>query len=143
MKMQYRVTFKSMFGVALVLSLIAFFLILGGILYQKLFLVIFGIIFVALVFAIRSRLKIIVDNNQIVYTGLFTTKIITFVDIIHTGWLFEHGHSRDRFYGSFIYEILSQRDSIRINFRLFSLDSMKIVIDMLENLPAKPSAHNL
>lgn len=141
--MEYRVTFKSMFGVALVLSVIAFFLILGGILYQNLFLFIFGIIFVAVLFAIRYRLKIIVDNTQVVYTGLFTTKIITFVDISHTGWLFEHGHSRDRFYGSFIYEILSKHDCIRINFRLFSLDSIKSLIDMLENLPAKPSPRNL
>ncbi len=130
-------TYKSMFGMALVLSIIAFFLIGTGILYQKPFLFIFGIVFVALLFAIRYRLKVVVDNEQIAYTGLFTTKVIKFADIIHTGWLFEHGHSKDRFFGSFVYEILSKNNCIKINFRLFSLDLMKSVIDTLENLSKK------
>ena len=141
-KMEYRVTFKSMFGMALVLSIFAFSLIGSGILYKKSLLFIFGIMFLALLFLIRSRFKVVVDEGQIEYTGFFKTKVIPFSDIIHSGWMFEHGYSRDKFYGSFMYEILSKKDCIRINFRLFPLDSMSKTIEMLENLHGKSATNN-
>jgi hypothetical protein len=98
--------------------------------------------FLALLFIIRFRFKIIVDEKQIEYTGFFTKKVIPFTDILHTGWMFEHGFSRDRFFGSFVFEILSKHDCIKINFRLFSLDSMSNVIKMLEGLPDKSARDN-
>jgi hypothetical protein len=51
--------------------------------------------------------------------------------------MFEHGYSRDRFFGSLSYEILSNDTCIRINFRLFSLDSMKEEIKVLESLASR------
>jgi hypothetical protein len=98
--------------------------------------------FLALLFAIRYRLKVVVDEKQIVYTGFFTTKTILFSDIVHSGWMFEHGYSRDRFYGSLVYEILSNKACIRINFRLFPLDLMNNVIEMIESLPHKSFRNN-
>jgi hypothetical protein len=74
MNTEYRVTFKSMFGTALVLLIIACLLIGGGILYNKPFLFLFGLIFFAWPFAVCYRLKIVVDDNRIVYTA-FCTKV--------------------------------------------------------------------
>jgi hypothetical protein len=137
MKTEYNVTFKSMFGLALVLSIFAFSFIGIAILYKKPLLVFLGILLIVLLVAIRSRFKVVVDEKQIEYTGFFPTKVIKFTDIIHSGWMFEHGYSRDRFYGSFVYEILSEKSCIKINFRLFPLDLMKKVIDTIESLPHK------
>jgi hypothetical protein len=140
MNTEYRLTVKSMFGTALVLPIIGCLLVAGGVMYGKLSLFLFGLIFLVWPFAIYYRLKIAVSDDRIAYTGFLATKIIKFADIVHTGWMFEHGYSRDRLFGSLYYEILSKETSIRINFRLFSVDSMKNVIDMLESLPKKPSA---
>lgn len=136
--MECSVTFKSMLGMAFVLSLFAFFLIGGALFYKKPLLFIPGILFLVLLFLIRFRFKVVVDEKQIEYTGFFTTKVIMFSDIVHSGWMFEHGYSRDRFYGSFMYEILSKNNCIKINFRLFPLDLMKNVLDTIECLPHKP-----
>jgi hypothetical protein len=110
--MEYRVTFKGMLSLALVISILALAII-------------------------RIRFKVIVDEKQIEYTGFFATKVILFSDIVHSGWMFEHGYSRDRFYGSLVYEILSKNNRIKINFRLFPLGSMSKAIEMLENLRDK------
>jgi hypothetical protein len=132
-----------MFGTALVLLIIGWSLIATGALQGKFFLFLFGLMFLAWPFAIRYRLKITLADDRIAYTGFLTTKVLKFADIIHTGWMFEHGYSRDRFFGSLSYEILSRDTFIRINFRLFSVDLMKNVIDMLESLPKdSPSAEN-
>jgi 4-amino-4-deoxy-L-arabinose transferase-like glycosyltransferase len=136
-KMEYRVTFKSMLGLALVLSIFAVLFIGNAILYKKPLHVVPGILLFALPVVIRIRFKVIVDEKQIEYTGFFTTKVVRFSDIVHSGWMFKHGRSRDRFYGSFVYEILSKNDCIRVNFRLFPLDTMGTVIEMLENLRDK------
>ena len=109
----------------------------GAILYEKPLFVIPGVLLIALLVIIRSRFKVVVDDKQIEYTGFFPTKVILFSDIVHSGWMFEHGYSRDRFYGSFVYEILSKNNRIKINFRLFPLDLMKKVLDTIENLPHK------
>lgn len=135
MSREYRVTFKNMFGTVVILLTIACLLIGGGILYGKLVLFLFGLLFIAWPFAVRYKMKIVVDDDWIAYTGFFGTKVIKFADILHTGWMFEHGYSRDRFFGSLSYEILSRDTSIKINFRMFSVDSMKTEIQMLENLP--------
>ena len=136
-RMEYRVTFKSMLGLALVLLTFAFLFIGGAILYKKLLLLIPGILFIALIAVIRLRFKVVLDEKRIEHTGFITTKVIPFSDIVHSGWMFEHGYSRDRFYGSLVYEILSKNASIRINFRLFPMYLMKKVIDMIEGLPHK------
>jgi hypothetical protein len=141
-KTQYNVTFKSMLGLALVLSMFSFVFIGGAIIYKKPLLVIPGFLLFALLAVIRFKFKIVVDEKQIEYTGFFTTKVIHFSDIVHSGWMFEHGHARDRLYGSFVYEILSINDCIKINFRLFPLDSMEKVIEMLERLPHKSARNN-
>jgi hypothetical protein len=133
---EYRVTFKSMPGLAFVLLIFAFLFIGGAILHKKLLLVIPGILLIALIAAIRLRFKVVLDERQIEYTGFFATKVILFSDIVHSGWMFEHGYSRDRFYGSFVYEILSKNNRIKINFRLFPLDLMTTLRQILENLPA-------
>jgi hypothetical protein len=135
--MEYRVTFKSMLSLALVISILALALIGNAILYKQALLVIPGILLIVLLVAIRIRFKVVLDEKQIEYTGFFATKVILFSDIVHSGWMFEHGYSRDRFYGSFVYEILSKNNSIKINFRLFPLDLMGKVIEMLEKLPLK------
>jgi hypothetical protein len=135
-KMEYRVTFKSMFGLALVLSIFAFSFIGYAILYKQPLFVVPGFLLFALLVAIRIRFKVVLDEKQIEYTGFFATKVILFSDIVHSGWMFEHGYSRDRFYGSFVYEILSKNNRIKINFRLFPLDLMTTLIQILENLPA-------
>jgi hypothetical protein len=135
--MEYRVTFKGMLSLALVISILALALIGNAILYKQALLVIPGILFIVLLVAIRIRFKVIVDEKQIEYTGFFATKVILFSDIVHSGWMFEHGYSRDRFYGSLVYEILSKNNRIKINFRLFPLGSMSKAIEMLENLPPK------
>ena len=135
-KMEYRVTFKSMFGLALVLSIFAFSFIGYAILYKQPLFVVPGFLLFALLVAIRIRFKVVLDEKQIEYTGFFATKVILFSDIVHSGWMFEHGCSRDRFYGSFVYEILSKNNRIKINFRLFPLDLMTTLIQILENLPA-------
>jgi len=127
-----------MIGLVLVLSLISFLCIGSAILYNKPSFVIPGILLLALLSVIRIRFKVVVDERQIEYTGFFTTKVILFSDIVHSGWMFEHGYSRDKFYGSFVYEILSKNNRIKINFRLFPLDLMRKVIEMLERLPHKP-----
>jgi hypothetical protein len=135
-KMEYRVTFKSMFGFALVLSIFAIAFIGNAILYKQPLLVVPGIFLIALLVIIRIRFKVVLDEKQIEYTGFFATKVILFSDIVHSGWMFEHGYSKDRFYGSFAYEILSENNRIKINFRLFPLDLMTTLIQRLENLPA-------
>lgn len=135
-KMEYRVTFKSMFGLALVLSIFTFSFIGYAILYKQPPFVVPGFLLFALLVAIRIRFKVVLDEKQIEYTGFFATKVILFSDIVHSGWMFEHGYSRDRFYGSFVYEILSKNNRIKINFRLFPLDLMTTLIQILENLPA-------
>jgi hypothetical protein len=131
-----------MLGMSLVLSIIIVLLTLCGIIYRNILLLTFGVMFLVLLFAIRYRLKVVVDEKQIVYTGFFTTKAILFSDIVHSGWMFEHGYSRDRFYGSLVYEILSNKACIRINFRLFPLDLMNNVIEMIESLPHKSFRDN-
>jgi len=136
-KMEYRVTFKSMFGLALILSVFAFLFIGNAIFYKKPMLVIPGVLLIALLVVIRIRFKVVVDEKQIEYTGFFATKVILFSDIGHSGWMFEHGYSRDRFYGSFVYEILSKNNRIKINFRLFPLDLMKKVLELIENQSGK------
>jgi hypothetical protein len=136
-KTQFNVTFRSMLGLALVLSIFAVLFIGNAILYKKPLHVVPGILLFALLVVIRIRFKVIVDEKQIEYTGFFTTKVVRFSDIVHSGWMFKHGYSRDRFYGSFVYEILSKNDCIRVNFRLFPLDTMGKVIEMIENLPRK------
>jgi hypothetical protein len=136
-KMGYRVTFKSMFGPALILSVFAFLFIGNAIFYKKPMLVIPGVLLIALLVVIRIRFKVVVDEKQIEYTGFFATKVILFSDIVHSGWMFEHGYSRDRFYGSFVYEILSKNNRIKINFRLFPLDLMKKVLELIENQSGK------
>jgi len=137
MKTQYNVKFKSMFGLALVLSIFAFSLIGNAILYKQPLFVVPGVLLFALLVAIRIRFKVVLDEKQIEYTGFFATKVMLFSDIVHSGWMFEHGYSRDRFYGSFVYEILSKNNRIKINFRLFPLDLMKKVLDTIESLPHK------
>jgi hypothetical protein len=140
-KIEYRATFKSMFGLAVVLSIMAFLLIGSGIFYKNL-LVVPGILLFALLILIRFRFKIVVDDNQIEYTGFFSTKVIKFSDIIHAGWMFEHGYTRDRYFGSAVYEILTTHNYIRINFRLFPMSPMSKVIEMLESLPGKSTTQN-
>ena len=125
-----------MFGLALVLSIFAFSFIGYAILYKQPLFVVPGFLLFALLVAIRIRFKVVLDEKQIEYTGFFATKVILFSDIVHSGWMFEHGYSRDRFYGSFVYEILSKNNRIKINFRLFPLDLMTTLIQILENLPA-------
>lgn len=142
MKTEYRVTFRSMIGMAVVLSLTSLFLIWCGISYRKPFLFILGIFFLVLLLVIRFRFKVVVDEKEIECTGFFTKQTIEFVDIVHSGWMYKHGYSRDKFYGSFVYEILSKNTCIRINFKLFPLDSMSKVIEMLENLPHKSAPNN-
>jgi len=105
-------------------------------------LVVPGILLFVLLFVIHFRFKVVVDEKQIEYTGFFTTKVIVFSDIVHSGWMFEHGYSKDRFYGSFVYEILSKNNRIKINFRLFPLDLISKVIEMLEALPGKSAKVN-
>lgn len=95
-----------------------------------------------LLLVIRFRFKVVVDEKEIECTGFFTKQTIEFVDIVHSGWMYKHGYSRDKFYGSFVYEILSKNTCIRINFKLFPLDSMSKVIEMLENLPHKSAPNN-
>jgi len=136
-RMEYRVTFKSMFGMALVLSIFAFLSIGGAVLYNRPLLLIPGVLLIALLVAIRIRFKVVVDENRIEYIGFLTTKVILFSGIVHSGWMFEHGYSRDRFFGSLVYEILSTDACIRINFRLFPLDLMGKLIRKIENLPHK------
>jgi len=126
-----------MFGLALVLSIFAFSLIGNAILYKQPLFVVPGVLLFALLVAIRIRFKVVLDEKQIEYTGFFATKVMLFSDIVHSGWMFEHGYSRDRFYGSFVYEILSKNNRIKINFRLFPLDLMKKVLDTIESLPHK------
>ena len=135
---QYNVTFKSMLGLALVLSIFAFLFIGNAILYKQPLFVVPGILLIALLVVIRIRFKVVVDEKQIEYTDFFKTKVILFSDIVHSGWMFEHGYSMDRFYGSFVYEILSKHDSIRINFRLFPLDLMEKVLELIETYPTNP-----
>jgi len=137
MNREYRVSFKNIFGMALAMLIIACLLIGGGVAYSKPSLLLFGLLFFAWPFAIRYKLKIVVGDDRIAYIGFFGTKAIKFADILHAGWMFEHGYSRDRFFGSLSYEILSMDTSIKINFRLFSVDSMKKEIQMLESLPKK------
>jgi hypothetical protein len=132
--MEYRVTFKSMFGLTLLLSIFGFSFIAYTILYKKPSLIIPGVLLFVLLVVIRFRFKVVVDKKQVSYTGFFTTKVIMFSDIVHSGWMFEHGYSRDRFYGSFVYEILSKNTCIKINFRLFPIDTMSKVIETLEGL---------
>jgi hypothetical protein len=136
-KMEHTVTLRSMFGLALVLSIFAFSFIGAAVLYKKPLLVVPSILLFAFLVIIRVRFKVVVDERQIEFTGFFTTKTILFSDIVHSGWMFEHGYSRDRFYGSFVYEVLSKNNCIRINFRLFPLDLMREVIEMIENLHHK------
>jgi hypothetical protein len=136
-KTQFNVTFKSMLGLALVLSSFAFLFIGNAILYKKPLSVVPGVLLIALFVIIRIRFKVAVDEKQIEYTGFFATKVILFSDIVHSGWMFEHGYARQRFYGSFVYEILSNYECIRINFRLFPLDTVGKVIEMIESLPCK------
>ena len=126
-----------MFGLALVLSIFAFSLIGNAILYKQPLFVVPGVLLFALLVAIRIRFKVVLDEKQIEYTGFFATKVMLFSDIVHSGWMFEHGYSRDRFYGSFVYEVLSKNNRIKINFRLFPLDLMKKVLDTIESLPHK------
>jgi hypothetical protein len=126
-----------MFGFALVLSIFAISFIGNAILFKEPLLVVPGIFLIALLVIIRIRFKVVLDEKQIEYTGFFPTKVILFSDIVHSGWMFEHGYSRDRFYGSFVYEILSKNNRIKINFRLFPLDLMKKVLDTIESLPHK------
>jgi hypothetical protein len=135
--MEYRVTFKSMFGFALVLSIFTFSFIGSAILHKQPLLAAPGVFLFALLVIIRIRFKVVLDEKEIEYTGFFATKVILFSDIVHSGWMFEHGYSRDRFYGSFVYEILSKNNRIKINFRLFPLDLMKQVLDTIEKLPHK------
>jgi hypothetical protein len=125
-----------MFGFALVLSIFAISFIGNAILYKQPLLVIPGFLLIVLLIVIRVRFKVVVDEKQIEYTGFFATKVILFSDIVHSGWMFEHGYSRDKFYGSFVYEILSKNNRIKINFRLFPLDLMTTLIQILKNLPA-------
>jgi len=141
-KTQFNVTFKSMLGLSLVLSIFAFLFLGSAILSKKPLLVVPGILLFVLLFVIHFRFKVVVDEKQIEYTGFFTTKVIIFSDIVHSGWMFEHGYSKDRFYGSFVYEILSKNNRIKINFRLFPLDLISKVIEMLEALPGKSAKVN-
>jgi hypothetical protein len=131
-----------MLGLALVLSIFAFLFMGSAILYKKLSFVIPGILLFALLIVIRFKFKVVIYEKQIEYTGFFTKKVVLFSDIVHSGWMFEHGYSRDRLYGSFVYEILSKHECIRINFRLFPLDLMRKIIEMIENLPDKSARHN-
>jgi hypothetical protein len=142
MAMKYNVTFKSMFSVALALSIAAGLSIGSGILYKRPLLVIPGILFLTLLFVIRFRFKIVVDETQIAYTGFFATQVIRFSDIIHAGWMFEYGYTRDRFFGSLVYEILTKNNSIKISFRLFPMGPVSKVIEMLASLPGKSNAQN-
>lgn len=123
-----------MSGMSFVLSVIIVPLAISGIIYKNILLFLFGMVFLAMLLTIRYGFKIVFDKKQISYTGFFSTKTIALSEIIHAGWMFEHGYSRDRFFGSFVYEILSKDNCIRINFRLFSLDSMKEEIKILESL---------
>ena len=141
-KTQFNVTFKSMLGLSLVLSIFAFLFLGSAILSKKPLLVVPGILLFVLLFVIHFRFKVVVDEKQIEYTGFFTTKVIIFSDIVHSGWMFEHGYSKDRFYGSFVYEILSKNNRIKINFRLFPLDLISKLIEMLEALPGKSAKVN-
>ena len=107
-----------MIGFALVLSIFAFLFIGSAILYKKPLFVIPGVLLIVLLVIIRSRFKVVVDEKQIEYTGFFATKVILFSDIVHSGWMFEHGYSRDRFYGSFVYEILSNNSLHQNQFQI-------------------------
>lgn len=132
----YQPTFKAMLGVALMVMITTISLLFASMQTGRAIPAILASIFVGILLAIRLRIRIAIDEDRIEYSGLFSRRTIRFSDIIHAGWMYEHGFSRDRFFGSLVYEVLSRKERIKINFRLFSIDQMSSLIRRLETLPA-------
>ncbi|HEX2966217.1 MAG TPA: hypothetical protein VHO84_10540 [Syntrophorhabdaceae bacterium] len=133
----YRPTFRTVLVPTLFVSIISLALFISAVKSGRPVPAVFSFIFIGFLLAIRFKLKIIVDAKQVKYVGLLSTKTILFSDIVHAGWMFQHGFSRDRFFGSLVYEILSKRESIRINFRFFPMDRMNPLVQRLEHLSAE------
>ena len=141
-RMVYNPTFRSMFGLTFAVSLIALALLAGTLTSGRPFPALFALPFIAVFLAIRFRMKLVVNNDKIEYTGLISTRTIALADITQAGWAYEQGYTRDRFFGSAVYEIVSRHDIIRINFRFFPLDQMTGLIPQIESIAVQNNAQN-
>lgn len=132
--MEYRATFTSNLGLVILALPLCGFIIATGVTHNEIGMVILGIGPLAWLLAIRLRLRVIVGDNYIEYTGLFSTKRIKISDITESCWMVKLGYPTDRFYGPYTYRIRTPHQSLKINFKFFPLECMRDVRGKLEQV---------
>jgi hypothetical protein len=128
--LEYKATFDDIVGLVILCTLVGLPLIAMGILTKppSQIAVVLGCIVILIPFAVRLRCKVTVSDGQIMSTGLFRTRTINLADITAAYWI--------RYP---VVEIRTRDDRIRINFKFFSLECMRTVMDIIEG-PLEPKS---
>jgi hypothetical protein len=121
--LEYKATFDDIVGLVILCTLVGLPLIAVGILTKppSLIAAVLGCIVILIPFVVRLRCKVTVSSQQISSTGLFKTRTVNLADITAAYWI--------RYP---VIEIQTQDDYVRINFKLFSLECLATVMEIVE-----------
>jgi hypothetical protein len=137
MSMEFKATFKNMIGLAVLLSLLAVLSMFSGIYGNAPGMEVLGIVLALFLVIIRFRFKVYIDEQQLSSTGFVSTKTVRWSDINRVVRVADCGYPKDRFYGPFVYEFQTANDSLKINFKLFSIECMTEAMKRVDNLATR------
>ena len=125
----YRATFRDNAGLYALFGLLAVLMLFVGIRRTKPRLA--GSVFASFLFCllIRWRPYVICGSEALEARGLFQCRKVDWDAICEVKRLADSGYWQSRFYGPFSYEFRSAQHAVRINFRFFSRDCFREVMD--------------
>ncbi len=90
LSLEYKVTFKSMTGIALVMTILASLLLYAGIVYHELPLVFVAVAIVSTLIAVRIRYRVYIDSQLIECRNIFGNKVVLLSEITQCCWILLH-----------------------------------------------------
>jgi cytochrome c biogenesis protein CcdA len=121
--LEYKANFNDILAIVILCTLLGIAFIAMGILAQppSQIAVIIGSIILLIPIVVRLRCKVTVSSQQISSTGFFKTRTVNLADITAAYWIQYP-----------VIEIQTRDDRAQINFKLFSLECMRTVMDIVE-----------
>lgn len=139
--MKYQVTFKSMIGLTVGLSLIGIMTISLGILAKDPSFAMIGAVLLSVLATIRIRYKVTSDGEYLTSTDILSTKKLKWSEITQIIRSVDCGYPKNRFYGPFAYEFRTTTDCLKINFKLFPLECMTEILKRAKEADHVISSH--
>jgi hypothetical protein len=128
----YRAAFRENLGLCFVFGSFALFMLWSGIRLHETALVSMGLLITCFFVAMRLRLYVFCDGKVLEARGFFLTRRVALVEITKVRRAEETGFWASRLHGPHTYQFSAGSDCVTINFKFFSLDCMR---DVMERVP--------